>query len=191
MTLHVQLLNVCIFCTAFSSLSNVPNAQLSPVSIAYLSLGGFVVFFSMISLLVKEKVRLKSYRVLRRLIETNQLYIGESVLATAFGIIIGPHGANIFNPRSWSTNSDAITLEVMRITLATGLFAIGVELPHGYLGRHWKSLVIMVVPTMAIGWVSSAGFMFALFPGLSFISALCVSACLTPTDPVSLSSGRS
>ncbi|KAF8519669.1 Sodium/hydrogen exchanger family-domain-containing protein [Gautieria morchelliformis] len=141
--------------------------DLSPVPIAYLSLGGFVVFFSMISLLVKER-----------------LYLGESVLATAFGILIGPHGANIFNPRSWSANSNPITLEVMRITLATGLFAIGVELPHGYLGRHWKSLVIMVVPTMAIGWVSSAGFMFVLFPGISFISALCISACLTPTDPI-------
>ncbi|KAF8483165.1 Cation/H+ exchanger [Gautieria morchelliformis] len=140
--------------------------DLSPVSIAYFSLGGFVVFFSMISLLAKEK-----------------LYIGESVLATVFGIIVGPHGANIFNPRSWSPDSNAITLEVMRITLATGLFAIGVELPQAYLARHWKSLTIMVVPTMAIGWVTSAGFMFALFPGLSFISALCISACLTPTDP--------
>lgn len=74
----------------------------------------------------------------------------------------------------------------MRVTLATGLFAIGVELPQAYLARHWQSLTIMVVPTMAIGWVTSAGFMFALFPGLSYISALCISACLTPTDPVSL-----
>lgn len=24
----------------------------------------------------------------------------------------------------------------------------------------------------------------ALFPGLSFVSALCISACLTPTDPI-------
>ncbi|KAF8590978.1 hypothetical protein K439DRAFT_1328630 [Ramaria rubella] len=121
----------------------------------------------MISLLAKEK-----------------LYIGESLLATAFGIIIGPHGANIFNPRSWSADSNPITLEVMRITLATGLFAIGVELPQAYLARHWKSLTIMVVPTMALGWVTSAGFMFVLFPGLNFISALCISACLTPTDPI-------
>ena len=120
-----------------------------------------------------------------------KLYIGESVLATAFGIIIGPHCANVFNPRSWSTTSNTITLEVMRVTLATGLFAIGVELPQAYLARHWKSLTIMVVPTMAIGWVTSAGFIFALFPGLSFISAMCISACLTPTDPVSLSPSRS
>lgn len=66
------------------------------------------------------------------------------MLATAFGIAIGPHGANIFNPRSWSTNSNGITLEVMRITLATGLFAIGVELPRAYMARHSRSLFIMV-----------------------------------------------
>jgi len=115
------------------------------------------------------------------------LYIGESILATAFGIIIGPHCLNILNPRDWSsTHSNAITLEVMRVTLATGLFAIGVELPRAYLARHWKSLTIMVVPTMAFGWFVSAGLIVWLFPGLTYISALCISACLTPTDPVNI-----
>jgi NhaP-type Na+/H+ or K+/H+ antiporter len=117
----------------------------------------------------------------------HKLYIGESVLATTFGILIGPYGANIFNPRSWSDDSNPITLEVMRITLAAGLFAIGVELPQAYMARHWRSLLSLVVPTMALGWVTSAGFMSLLFPGLNFISALCISACLTPTDPVSSS----
>jgi NhaP-type Na+/H+ or K+/H+ antiporter len=45
----------------------------------------------------------------------------------------------------------------MRIVLATGLFAIGVELPTRYMADHAKSLVIMVVPTMAFGWLVSAG----------------------------------
>jgi len=126
-----------------------------------------VVCFSMISLLVRRR-----------------LYIGESILATTFGIIIGPHCANVINPRTWATDSNAITLEVMRVTLATGLFAIGVELPKAYLAKHWRSLTIMVVPTMAFGWVVSAGLMFWLFPGLAYISALCISACLTPTDPI-------
>lgn len=45
----------------------------------------------------------------------------------------------------------------MRIVLATGLFAIGVELPKAYVAEHARSLLIMVVPTMAFGWLISAG----------------------------------
>lgn len=70
---------------------------------------------------------------------------------------MGPHFAGIFDPRSWGSQSDEITLEVMRIVLATGLFAIGVELPKSYMAKHAKSLLAMVVPTMAIGWVIVAG----------------------------------
>ena len=78
-------------------------------------------------------------------------------MGTLFGIFMGPHFAGVFNPRSWGSNSDEITLEVMRIVLAMGLFAIGVELPGSYMARHAKSLLAMVVPTMAIGWAIVAG----------------------------------
>ena len=70
---------------------------------------------------------------------------------------MGPYFAGVFDPRSWGSESDEITLEVMRVVLATGLFAIGVELPKSYLARHAKSLLAMVIPTMAIGWVIVAG----------------------------------
>ena len=45
----------------------------------------------------------------------------------------------------------------MRVTLAVGLFAIGVELPESYLADHVKGLLVMVVPTMAFGWLVVAG----------------------------------
>ena len=83
--------------------------------------------------------------------------MNEVVLGTTFGIILGPHALNIFNPRSWTGITDALTREIMRIVLATGLFAIGVELPKRYMADHAKSLLIMVVPTMAFGWFISAG----------------------------------
>lgn len=86
-----------------------------------------------------------------------KLYVNEVVLGTAIGIIMGPHCANIFDPRSWSDHSNVITLEVMRVVLATGLFAIGVELPSAYLARHVKGLLFMIVPTMAFGWLIVAG----------------------------------
>ena len=87
---------------------------------------------------------------------TTKLYINEVVLGTGFGVLMGPHCANIFDPRGWTSDTNALTLEVMRVVLATGLFAIGVELPGAYMARSAKSLLVMVVPTMAIGWVISA-----------------------------------
>jgi hypothetical protein len=46
---------------------------------------------------------------------------------------IGPYGANVFDPRDWGGGvggtSDEITLELTRVVLAIGVFAIGVELP--------------------------------------------------------------
>lgn len=43
------------------------------------------------------------------------------------------------------------------MVLATGLFAIGVELPKSYMAKHVKGLLVMVVPTMAFGWLVVAG----------------------------------
>jgi NhaP-type Na+/H+ or K+/H+ antiporter len=70
---------------------------------------------------------------------------------------MGPYVANVFDPRSWSKHEHQITLEVMRVVLATGLFAIGVELPKAYLKEHARSLLVMVVPTMAFGWLVVGG----------------------------------
>ncbi|KAJ7359703.1 Sodium/hydrogen exchanger family-domain-containing protein [Mycena albidolilacea] len=139
--------------------------------IAYAALGGFVVLFGMFSLLLREK-----------------LYIGEACWAFLFGVVIGPYGANIFNPRGWASNNDEtaniITLELARVVLAIGVFAIGVELPKAYMRRHWRSLFFLLGPVMVWGWFVSAALIFALIPGLNFLSSLAVAACLTPTDPI-------
>ncbi|KAJ3757982.1 Sodium/hydrogen exchanger family-domain-containing protein [Lentinula raphanica] len=136
---------------------------------AHSGVGGFVVVYSLFSLLMKEK-----------------LYLNEVVLGTAFGVIIGPYAGNIFDPRSWSSSSvtQNITLEVMRVVLATGLFAIGIELPKNYMWKHAKSLSAMVIPTMAAGWLIVGGIMKCLFPSLNYVSCLAIAACLTPTDPI-------
>ncbi|KXN84175.1 putative Na(+)/H(+) antiporter C3A11.09 [Leucoagaricus sp. SymC.cos] len=139
--------------------------------VIYACLGGFIVLFGMFSLLLRER-----------------LYIGEACWAFLFGVIIGPYCANIFDPRSWgSGDSDTvntITLEFTRVVLATGVFAIGVELPKAYMARHWKSLFFLLFPVMTWGWFVSAGLIYAFIPGLSFLSSLAVAACLTPTDPI-------
>lgn len=70
---------------------------------------------------------------------------------------MGPYGANLFDPRGWASDTRVITLEVMRVVLVIGLFAIGVELPESYMRKHARGLVVLVVPTMAIGWLVVAG----------------------------------
>src|SRR5713226_534230 len=98
----------------------------------------------MVSLLVKEKVRHCRPPLLSIRPNPLQLYINEVVLGTGFGVIIGPYVANVFDPRSWGSEENIITLEVMRVVLATGLFAVGVELPCAYMKDHAKSLLVMV-----------------------------------------------
>ncbi|KAJ7723808.1 Sodium/hydrogen exchanger family-domain-containing protein [Mycena metata] len=139
--------------------------------IVYAALGGFVVLFGMFSLFLREK-----------------LYVGEACWAFLFGVVIGPYGANVFNPRGWGGANDdtvnTITLEMARVVLAIGVFAIGVELPKAYMRRHWRSLFFLLGPVMIWGWFVSAALIFALIPGLNFLSSLAVAACLTPTDPI-------
>ena len=63
-----------------------------------------------------------------------RLYIGEAVTSTLFGIIIGPYVGNVFTPRTWGSShgtnaeeeiTNEIILEVTRVVLALGVFAIG------------------------------------------------------------------
>ncbi|KAF9452355.1 hypothetical protein P691DRAFT_235150 [Macrolepiota fuliginosa MF-IS2] len=118
------------------------------------------------------------------LLVREKLYVNEVVLGTAFGITMGPLCAGIFDPRSWTNDTNRVTLEVMRIVLAVGLFTIGVHLPKSYMYQHAKGLLAMVVPTMAIGWVVVAAILKALFGRFDFITCLALAACLTPTDPI-------
>lgn len=133
-------------------------------------LGGFTGLFMLCSSLVKEK-----------------LYIGEATVATLCGVIFGPHAANLFNPMSWG-NVDKITLELSRIVLVVQCFAIGVELPKAYMERHWKSVVLLLVPVMTFGWFMTSLFIWWMVPPLTWLEGLMCAACVTATDPVLASS---
>lgn len=119
-------------------------------------------------------------------------------MATIAGIIFGPVALNIFNPFTWG-DTETITMELSRIVLIVQVFAVGVELPKAYMYRHWRSLLLVLVPVMSFGWVVSSGFISCLIPGLSFVclsyylllikvDSLVVGACVTATDPVLASS---
>ena len=60
----------------------------------------------------------------------------------------------------------------------------GVQLPSKYLIRERKSLSLLLGPGMTGMWVISSLLVWGLVPDLSFLHALAVAACITPTDPV-------
>lgn len=113
--------------------------------LVYIILGGFTSLFMLCSSTIKER-----------------LYIGEATVATIYGIIFGPHAANLIDPRTWG-NEDQITLEFSRIVLVVQCFAVGVELPKAYMERHWKSVVMLLFPVMTFGWLVTSLFICAMF----------------------------
>ncbi|KAI9883567.1 MAG: hypothetical protein M1823_004665 [Watsoniomyces obsoletus] len=116
-----------------------------------------------------------------------RLYIGEATVATICGVIFGPHAANLLDPRSWG-NVDQITLECSRIVLVVQCFAVGVELPKAYMNRHWRSVVLLLLPVMIYGWLVTSVFIWWMVPPLNWLESLCCAACVTATDPVLASS---
>ncbi|KAJ4362357.1 Na+/H+ antiporter [Neocucurbitaria cava] len=139
--------------------------------LVYIILGGFTSLFMLCSSVIKER-----------------LYIGEATVATLCGIIFGPHAANLINPDSWG-NVDLITLEFSRIVLVVQCFAVGVELPRAYMEKHWKSVTLLLIPVMTFGWLMTSLFIWGLFHShLNWLDSLCISACVTATDPVLASS---
>ncbi|QLL31948.1 hypothetical protein HG536_0C01150 [Torulaspora globosa] len=142
--------------------------QLEPsnIHIAYACIGVFSSIFSLVSLFVKER-----------------LYIGESTVAGIFGLIVGPHCLNWFNPLSWGA-SDSITLEITRIILCLQIFAVAVELPRKYMLKHWLSVTMLLLPVMTSGWLIIGLFVWIVIPGLSFSGSLLIAACITATDPI-------
>lgn len=140
--------------------------EVSKAHIAYACVGVFSSVFSLVSLYVKE-----------------QLYIGESTVAGIFGLIVGPHCLNWFNPLSWG-HSDSITLEITRVVLCLQIFAVAVELPRKYMLKHWWSVTMLLLPVMTSGWLIIGLFLWIIIPHLSFSASLLVAACVTATDPI-------
>jgi len=104
------------------------------------------------------------------------------------GIIFSPHATNFIRPLEYAggsqENLDYITLYFSRLVLGVQLVIAGVQLPSRYLYTEWKSLALLLGPGMAIMWLSGSLLIWAMVPNLSFLHALAVGACVTPTDPV-------
>lgn len=139
--------------------------ELTPAHLLYLILSIFLILYALFSQFIR-----------------NRLHLSEPPLATVVGIAFGPKGANLFHPQSWRWG-DNVTQEASRVIVGVQVFAVGVELPRKYFKRHWKSVAMMLGPVMTFSWLITALLVFGVL-GVKFSTALVISACLAPTDPV-------
>ncbi len=104
------------------------------------------------------------------------------------GLIFSPHAANFVRPLEYANGSEehleTITFYFTRLVLGVQLVLAGVQLPSRYLRTEWPSLALLLGPGMIFMWLSSSMIIWGLVPHLSFLHALAVGACVTPTDPV-------
>ncbi|RHZ45610.1 hypothetical protein Glove_668g9 [Diversispora epigaea] len=132
----------------------------------YALLGGFILLYGLVSLILKEK-----------------LFISESLVATIIGLILGPACLKFVDPMKW-TSRDTITEELMRIVLAFQIMAAAINLPRAYVTRQFRSMMVMLIPVMIWMWISSATILYYFIPNLSFTGTLLIASCVTPTDPI-------
>ncbi|CAO3683643.1 unnamed protein product [Rhizopus stolonifer] len=134
------------------------------VTIAIFS--GCILFFGYISLLVKER-----------------LFLSEAIVAVAVGVCVGPLGSNLMNPQEWQ-NYHEITKQLSRCVIAIQVMTVGIELPHRYMMKEWRTVFVFLLPVMIYMWVVSGTIIWGLIRPLSFLESLLISACICPTDPV-------
>lgn len=110
------------------------------------------------------------------------------VISLLAGVVFSPAAANFIRPSEYALGSEKnleeITLYFTRLVLGVQLVLAGVQLPKRYLQIEWKSLSLLLGPGMSAMWMCSSLVIWAMVPNLSFLHALVVAACVTPTDPV-------
>jgi len=109
------------------------------------------------------------------------------VISLLAGVTFSPHATDLVKPLEYTgsqANLNAVTLYFSRLVLGVQLVLAGVQLPSRYLQKEWKPLALLLGPIMTSMWLASSLIIWGMVPNLSFVHALAVGACVTPTDPV-------
>ncbi|KAL8926712.1 MAG: hypothetical protein Q9208_002786 [Pyrenodesmia sp. 3 TL-2023] len=148
----------------------MPTIVLSNFNIFCAVIGSFVTLYGLVSHFVKER-----------------LYMSEPLIAVLAGVFFS-HGTKWLRPDEYAlldpVNLETVTLTFTRVALGVQLVLAGLQIPAKYCKTEWKSLALLLGPGMAGMWVTSSLLMWGLIPNISYLHALAVAACITPTDPV-------
>jgi NhaP-type Na+/H+ or K+/H+ antiporter len=166
----------------------MPTLALTNFNIVCASLGGFITLFGLVSYLMKEKFYLSEACKCKDREWFLAVSLTSAVISLIAGLVFSPHATNWIRPLDYALDSvenlDAITLYFTRVVLGVQLVLAGVQLPSKYLKTEWKSLSLLLGPVMTAMWVVTSLLVYGMVPHISFLEALAVGACVTPTDPV-------
>lgn len=81
-------------------------------------------------------------------------------------------------------NLVGVSADLSRLVLGIQLVLVGIQLPHTFLKAERRSMAALLLPVMGTAWLVTSALTMALFPSLSFLQALVIASCATPTDPV-------
>ncbi|KAK7208103.1 Cation/H+ exchanger [Myxozyma melibiosi] len=127
-------------------------------------LGGFILVFGQLSYVIRDR-----------------LYVSEALPSLLFGMVFKT--ANLIRPSDYGSVTE-ITREFARLVLGLQLMIAGALLPMKYVRKEWLSIFMLLVPVMTTMWIVSGLIIYLCIPGLRFLDALIMAACVTPTDPV-------
>ncbi|KAK4053853.1 hypothetical protein OIV83_001509 [Microbotryomycetes sp. JL201] len=160
--------------TPFNSADNEDayfHLDVSYISLTLLVLGAYFTTINQASYFLKER-----------------LFLSSALISICLGIAFGPIGANVISPWAWTNYDDRarheLTFQITRVIIGIQVMFAGISLPAAYLRRKAWSLFVLLIPIMTIAWFICGGFIKLLIPSLTFLEALCISACVTPTDPI-------
>ena len=145
--------------------SSIPELEPDAPHLVYLALSSFLIIFALFSEFIR-----------------NKIHLSEPPLATLTGIAFGPVAADVTGPVRWRYQ-DNITQEMARFVTGVQVFAVGLDLPPGYVKKHWKGIGLLLGPNMIYGWFASAVILKYLI-SVEWSTAFIIAATLTPTDPV-------
>ncbi|KAG0439350.1 Na(+)/H(+) antiporter [Dictyocoela muelleri] len=124
--------------------------------------GGFILLFGLGSLFIKEKC-----------------FIGEPLVGTIFGIVVGPKWLNILN----INKNEKLFFILTRILMNLQVLSVGIFVPKKYIMKEIYSLLMLLGPLMIITWIFSSIVIYTLIID-DVYPAMILGACVTPTDPV-------
>lgn len=92
------------------------------------------------------------------------------------------------NPLRWVGGNQhdlwTVNFQISRVVIAVQVLFTGISLPKAYLWRKRLSLFTLLIPVMTCAWFVSSLLVWAFIPKLTFLEALVIGSCVTPTDPV-------
>ncbi|KAL2257450.1 hypothetical protein VTK26DRAFT_159 [Humicola hyalothermophila] len=149
----------------------MPTLDVSELNIVVAVLGGFILLYGIISVLIKTR-----------------WFLGEALPAVVFGIILGPVAAKFLDSSRWGSAAEGqtanITLGVARVVIGVQLVIAGFQLPARYQQLRWKEMALCLLPIMTIMWLCTTLCLIATVPKITLLAALVIGSCVTCTDPI-------